>query len=109
MEQRDIGIQEEQTLGISVNGASYTFRFYPFRNLMYMDLTQNEIDIIRGKRVIPNKWLIPNYVAEGSGNVRFETYDADGDDYVWWEGFNTKFRLMVYTDDEIKVLEEEEK
>ena len=108
MEQRYIGVQEEQTASISVNGASYTIRLYPFRDLMYMDLTQNDVDIIRGKRIITNKWLIPSYVAEGNGNVRFESYKSDGDDYVWWEGFNTKFRLMVYTDEEIKALEEKE-
>ena len=108
MEQIYIEVQEEQTTSVSVNGMSYTLRFYPFRDLMYMDLTQNDIDIIMGKRVISNKWLIPSYVAEGTGNIRFEAYKADGDDYVWWEGFNTKFRLMVYTDEEIKELEKAE-
>ena len=39
------------------------------------------------------------------GNIRFETYQSDGNDYVWWEGFNTKFRLTAYTEDEIKEME----
>ena len=51
-----------------------------------------------------NEWLLPNYVAEGIGNIRFETYAADKDDYVWFEGFNSKFRLVSYNADEIGAL-----
>ena len=61
---------------------------------MYVDISQNTYSIVSGKRVMANQWLLPNYVAEGIGNLRFETYKADGDDYVWYEGFNTKFRLV---------------
>ena len=74
---------------------------------MYADISQDTTQIANGKRMIPNKWLLPNYVAEGAGNIRFETYKSDGEDYVWWEGFNVKFRLCSYTAEEIAELEAE--
>lgn len=107
MTQRYLEVIEEQTTSLSINGKSFTFHFFAFRNLMYVDISRNGENIVISKRVMPNKWLIPEYVATGIGNIRFETYKADEDDYVWWEGFNTKFRLVSYKADEIKELETE--
>jgi hypothetical protein len=112
MTQRFILKVEDQTKVLAINGKSFQFRFYAFRDLMYVDISQaarnGDNSIVNGKRIMANRWLLPNYVAEGIGNIRFETYEADGDDYVWYEGFNTKFRLVSYTDAEIKQIEEEE-
>ena len=107
--QRFIQEIEEQEISLAINGRTFHFRFFPFRSLMYVDISRRGEAIYNAKRIISNKWLLPNYVAEGIGNIRFETYASDGDDYVWWDGFNTKFRLVSYTDDEIKAMEEEEK
>lgn len=98
---------DDQAVTIAINGRSFYFRFHAFRDLMYVDVTRNNNYILVGKRVMANRWILPNYVAEGIGNLRFETYESDGDDYVWYEGFNTKFRLMTYTDAEIKSMENE--
>lgn len=106
MTQRYIENVEDQTVNLSINGTSFVFHFFAFRSLMYVDISQNSNSIVNGKRVMANQWLLPNYVAEGIGNLRFETYKADGDDYVWYEGFNAKFRLVSYTDEEIKKMEE---
>ena len=108
MTQRFIENAEEQEVSFNLNGETFLFRFYAFRDLMYMDLRHNDEYVAAGKRVMANQWLLPSYVAEGVGNFRFETYKADGDDYVWWEGFNVKFRLVSYTADEIAELESEE-
>lgn len=107
MTQRYLEVVEEQTTSLSINGKSFTFHFFAFRNLMYVDISRNGENIVISKRIMPNRWLIPEYVATGIGNIRFETYKADEDDYVWWEGFNTKFRLVSYKADEIEELESE--
>ena len=39
------------------------------------------------------------------GNFRFETYDADKDEYVHHSGFDTKFRLCSYSAEEIDEME----
>lgn len=111
MTQRYLDKVEDQTAYYMLGRQSFSFRFYPFRGLMYMDIARGDVDIVNGKRVLPNRWLLPEYVAMEVGNLRFETYVADGDDYVWWEDFNTKFRLMDYTADEfaeVRALEKEE-
>lgn len=105
MTQRFLEVVEEQTTTLSINGKSFSFHFFAFRNLMYVDISRNGEYIVISKRIMPNKWLIPEYMATGIGNIRFETYKADSDDYVWWEGFNTKFRLVSYRGDEIEELE----
>ena len=107
MTQRFLEVVEDQTTTLSINGKSFSFHFFAFRNLMYVDISRNGENIVISKRIMPNKWLIPEYMATGIGNIRFETYKADSDDYVWWEGFNTKFRLVSYRDDEIEELESE--
>lgn len=108
MTQRYLSNSEEQEQTLAINGRSFHFRFFAFRNLMYVDISRNKQSIANAKRIISNQWLLPNYVAEGIGNIRFETYKADGDDYVWYDGFNTKFRLVTYTDAEIKKMDENE-
>ena len=105
MYQQYIEVTEEQTAYLAVSTISLSIRFYSFRGLMYMDLSYGDDYIFAGKRVIQNSWLLPSYMNEEYGNVRFESYKADGDDYVWWDGFNEKFRLMVYTPEEVKAME----
>lgn len=107
MTERHIANVEDQTTYLSINGKSFSFRFYAFRGLMYVDITRNDENLVIGKRVIANRWLLPEYIATGIGNIRFETYKADGDDYVWYEGFNTKFRLVSYREKEIEEMEAE--
>lgn len=105
MTQRYLSINEDQSLSITLGSTMFFFHFYPFRKLMYMDIKQDNEYLVAGKRVMANQWLIPIYMGEDVGNVRFETYTADGDDYVWWEDFNKKFRLMLYSSNEIKEME----
>jgi len=105
MTERYIATTEDQTTVLSINGKSFTFRFFAFRGLMYVDISRNDVRIVTGKRIMANRWLIPEYVATGIGNIRFETYKADGDDYVWYEEFNNKFRLVAYKASEIEEME----
>lgn len=105
MTERYIATTEDQTTVLSINGKSFTFRFFAFRGLMYVDISRNDVKIVTGKRIMANRWLIPEYIATGIGNIRFETYKADGDDYVWYEEFNTKFRLVSYKASEIEEME----
>lgn len=105
MTERYIATTEDQTTILSINGKSFTFRFFAFRGLMYVDISRNNVNIVTGKRIMANRWLIPEYIATGIGNIRFETYKADRDDYVWYEEFNTKFRLVSYKASEIEEME----
>ena len=106
--QRFIQTIEDQTITLAVNGKSFSFHFFAFRGLMYVDVKRRGEFILAAKRVMANQWILPNYIAEGIGNIRFETYASDGDDYVWYDGFNVKFRLVSYTDAQIKQIEAEE-
>ena len=107
MTSRHIANIKDQTVTISINGVSFRFRFFAFRELMYVDISKKDADIVTGKRIMTNRWLLPVYAAEGIGNIRFETYKADEDDYVWYEGFNTKYRLVSYRANEIEKMEAE--
>ena len=106
MTERYLEQSEDQYADFSINEKSFYFHFFVFRGLVYMDVSTDDEPIVTGKRVLPNTWLLPSYIAEGVGNLRFETYRADKDDYVWYEGFNDKFRLVSYTDEEIKEIGE---
>ena len=105
MDQQYLGVVEEQNLTTVIGGRLYRFRFYPFRNQMYMDLHSGEDYIFAGKRIMTNRWILPDYLAAENGNLRFETYAPDANEYVWWEGFNKKFRLVAYSYKEIKDME----
>ena len=105
MTQQYLSNEESQTLSVSIGNLSLFGRLYAFRDLMYMDLRRNETYIFAGKRMLPNQWILPMYIAEGNGNLRFETYVADKDEYVWYDGFNDKFRLMIYTEEEVKTID----
>lgn len=97
--------KEEQNLRISLGSSVYNTRIYAFRGLMYMDISRNGEYIVAGKRVMANQWLLPHYVVDSGGNFRFETFQADRDDYVWYDGFNTKFRLTSYRTEELEAME----
>lgn len=97
--------KEEQSMRISLGGSVYKTRIYAFRGLMYIDISRNNGYIVTGKRIMANQWLLPHYVVDSGGNFRFETYQADADDYVWYDGFNTKFRLTSYRTDELAAME----
>lgn len=101
MRQVTLSSEETQIVQIVLGGKSYQFRFYPFRTLMYMDAQLNKDYVFAGKRIMSNKWLLPHYVTPDGSNLRFETYKPDANSYVWYEGFNTKFRLVVYNADEV--------
>lgn len=109
MTQRYIEKEEDQTVSLSINGRTFTFHFFAFRGLMYVDISRQGNYLVRAKRIMPNRWLIPEYMTNSIGNIRFETYKADEEDYVWYEEFNTKFRLVSYRANEIAALEAGEK
>lgn len=96
-----LNIEEEQESAYTLGGRSFRIRFYPFRELMYLDIYEGDNDIALGQRAMSNQWILPSYIGAETGNLRFETYISDADDYVWWEGFNTKFRLTAYSAEEI--------
>ena len=108
MQQIELVIEEEQETGITIGSVQYAIRLFAFRNMMYIDISVNNQDIVLGKRVISNSWLVPDYATQGEGNMRFECYKADGKDHVWWEQFNTKFRLTTYTKEEIEEMDAKE-
>ena len=102
MQQVTLKNEEVQTLRLALGGVPYIFRFYPFRSLMYVDITKVKNVIVAGKRVMVGEWLVPPYMSNEDGNVRFEAWAPDRESYVWYEGFNTKFRFMVYGADELE-------
>ena len=106
MTERFLSKIDDQEISYSLGDVSLTFHFYSFRGLMYLDLMEQNNYIFAGKRVMSNQWILPNYIAEGVGNFRFETYAADAEDYVWYDGFNDKFRLVSYSDEEIKEMQD---
>ena len=108
MQQIELVKEEEQETGLTIGSVQYNIRLFAFRNMMYIDISENNQDIVLGKRVMPNVWIVPDYATQGEGNMRFECYKADGNDYVWWEQFNSKFRLTTYTQAEIDEMEPKE-
>lgn len=105
MEDQYLIATEEQSVYVSIGERIYEVRIYPFRELMYCDITEGTEYVLAGRRIICNEWLLPDYVAGGDGNFRFETYDPDIEDYPWWEGFGAKFVLRAYSADEIAQME----
>ena len=93
--------EETQDVRIPIGSSVYNVHIFPFRNLMYIDIMRDGEYVVAGKRVMSNQWLIPHYIKKIGGNFRFEAYESDSDDYVWYTGFNTKFRLTVYNASEI--------
>ena len=106
--QYNIGQEAEVTVSVMAGNRDYYIRFYDFRDLTYCDITYGDEIIVAGKRVMANQWLIPRYMTGEGGNVRFETYEADKDEYVHHTGFDTKFRLCAYSADEIAEMEKTE-
>lgn len=104
---QEISVSEEQTVMIEVGERVFALHLFPFRGLMYCDIMDGDEYIVCGKRVLPNAWLLPLYKMSRGGNFRFETYAPDASEYVWWEGFNDKFWLAYYAEDEIAEMEEE--
>ena len=103
MEERTLSVTDEQTIYIALGNDVATVRLYAFHGLMYCDIYFRKDDyLVAGQRVITGVWMMPTYTNKIYGNLRFESYDSDGDDYVWWEGFNTKFRLVTYTKEEME-------
>lgn len=96
---------DEQYVYTTLSSRPYTFRFYVFRDLLYMDISSRGEYLAVGQRVMANQWLIPDYMANQYGNMRFETYAADANEYVTPEGFNLKFRLRGYSAKEIAAME----
>lgn len=105
MELVTLNKKEEQTFRLSLGSSVYRIRLYAFRGLMYIDISRNNGVVVMGKRIMSNQWLLPHYVVRSGGNFRFETYQADNDEYVWYTGFNTKFRLTSYRTEEIAAME----
>ena len=101
MKQVNLKTEETQTVRITLGGRNYGLRIYPFRGLMYADVTRNKEYVLAGKRIMANQWVLPLYYTAGKGNFRFETYIADRNSYVWYEDFNSKFRLVIYDGEEI--------
>lgn len=104
MEEYEISQTEEQSLNIGLANEIFNLRLYAFRDLMYADVTMGEEYLVCGKRLIAGEWIIPPYYAKPYGNFRFESYESDSDEYVWYTGFNTKFRLVAYTAEEVEAL-----
>ena len=109
MQQQFLSVSEEQIIYVRLGDRTYKVRLFSFRELMYIDIIWDDEYVVAGQRVMANSWLIPEYKTGNAGNFRFETYKADGDDYVWWEGFNVKFRLCCYSREEIARIEAGEK
>lgn len=104
MTEYTISETEEQTLNIRLENEIFVLRLYAFRDLMYADVLRGEEYLICGRRVIEGEWLIPPYAASQYGNLRFESFAADRDEYVWYTGFNSKFRLVAYTAEDVEAM-----
>lgn len=102
MEEIYLTVSEESDVIIVIDEHSFNLHFYPFRGLMYLDLSKDGEIVASGQRVIANQWLLPLYMMDECGNFRFETYKPDANQYVWWEGYNQMFRLVSYTKTEIE-------
>ena len=94
-----------QTFSRTVDGVTFNFRLYVFREMTYCDVSADDgTAIASAVRCVPNGWLIPFPFARagGVGNFRFE---ADGDDYPWFENFGDTCRFVYYTAAEIDAME----
>lgn len=92
---------EDQTVHIVLGKVIYFVRLWAFREMMYADISHGGERIVSSLRILPNTWIIPfKYMADG-GNFRFETNQADKNEYPFYTGFNTKFKLCTYTNNEM--------
>ena len=89
--------EDYQTVSVSFGAIEYSITLYKFRSLVYFNVRRGREYVLAGKRCMTNQWMLPLYLTSGEGNLRFETYAADRESYVWPDGFNTKFRLMAYS------------
>lgn len=101
MTQRYLQNIADQTISINIGGDEYRVRLYEFRGIMYTDIGTGKKQVVSGRRVLPNMWLLPEYEGVGKGNFRFDTYLADEEEYVHYKDFNTKYRFMVYGKNEL--------
>lgn len=92
---------QDATVWIQLGNQNYRIRLYEFRGLTYADVSTLDNGVINGHRVMTNEWILPKYLQGGNGNFRFEAYEPDAADYVHYTGYNTKFRLEAYTEDEM--------
>lgn len=101
----NIGQEEEVSVSVMAGNRDYYVRFYTFRDLTYCDISYGDNIVVAGKRVMANQWLLPLYMTGEGGNFRFETYEADKDEYVHHSGFDSKFRFCSYSAEEIDEME----
>lgn len=105
MTQISLSNLDDQQIYFTMSGIQLVIRLFVFRNQMYIDINYDNTDVVLGKRVLSNKWLLPSYIAANNGNFRFETYKSEREDYITPDGFNTKYRFMSYSATEINQME----
>ena len=95
-----------QTVWITIKSTTFEISLFPINSVMYISVRTSPNDVIvASRRIVANEWLLPSYKVISSGNFRFEVYSADADEYVWYDGFNDKFRFCWYTNEEIAEME----
>lgn len=93
------------TVHFTIGTVGYKIHLYLWRGLTYADVDIYQEPVLRGARVIANRWILPEYRMGVGGNFRFEAYESDAKDYVEYSGFNKKFRLCAYPMAEVSAIE----
>lgn len=93
---------KDQSVWITLKDTTCLLRIYEFGDLVFVDVKVDDDYVLAGHRVMCNSWILPAYVAVDRGNIRFEAYAPDANEYVSVSGFNDKFRLAYYLSDEIE-------
>lgn len=88
-----------QSLFVQINGHTVYFRFATFRELSYVDIEFDDVQIVGGKRVVSDMKLLPKRFADKiGGQFFFSTVNGVYPTYEMFDGV----RAILLFDGEIE-------
>jgi hypothetical protein len=84
----------------SIDNKTYTITIRTFGDMTMFSIADENGAIYNGCRAITGQWLIPYKYLSQNGNFRFESEHSE--EYPYYTGFNTDFKLVYYTADEVE-------
>ena len=88
-----------QELSVQLDGVRYVIRLRTVNGVMALDLTLDEVEIVRGERLHASEFFIPyDYLEGDGGNFVFVTDDGD---YPFWTEFEISQSLVYFTAEEM--------
>jgi len=98
----EIQLPNKPNSTFAFRSADYNFRITlrSMKGITLVTVADENGTLSAGVRAIPGQWLIPYKYLSQKGNFRFESEHSE--DYPYYTGFNTDFKLVYYTPDEVE-------